>query len=93
MFHNEFHASGLSLQLCPLSLEQARIASSSTPATAMNHRTFMLSATRTRRKFWLDPVRLQNSGGFSRTEINRIQDPVEDNLEALLESWNEFFNG
>jgi len=44
-------------------------------------------------KFWLDPVRLQNSGGFSRTEINRIQDLVEDNLEALLESWNEFFNG
>lgn len=24
-------------------------------------------------KFWLGPVRLQNSGGFSRTEINRIQ--------------------
>ena len=44
-------------------------------------------------KFWLDPVRLQNSGGFSRTEINRIHDLVEDNLEALLESWNEFFNG
>jgi hypothetical protein len=43
-------------------------------------------------KFWLDPVRLQNSGGFSRTEINRIQDLVEENLEALLESWNEFFN-
>jgi len=40
-------------------------------------------------KFWLDPVRLQNSGGFSRTEINRIQGLVEE----LLESWNEFFNG
>ena len=46
-----------------------------------------------RAKFWLDPVRLQNSGGFSRTEINRVQDLVEENLEALLESWNEFFNG
>lgn len=44
-------------------------------------------------KFWLDPVRLQNSGGFSRTEINRIHDLVDENLEALLESWNEFFNG
>lgn len=44
-------------------------------------------------KFWFDPVRLQNSGGFSRTEINRIQKLVEENRVALLESWNEFFNG
>lgn len=44
-------------------------------------------------KFWVDPVRLQNSGGFSRTEINRIQKLVEENRGALLESWNEFFNG
>ena len=43
-------------------------------------------------KFWLDPIRLQNSGGFSRTEINRIQKLVEENRGALLESWNEFFN-
>ena len=26
---------------------------------------------------WLDPVILQSSGGFSRTEINRIQKLVE----------------
>ena len=44
-------------------------------------------------KFWLDPVRLQNSGGFGRTEINRIQKLVEENQEDLLRSWNEFFNG
>ena len=44
-------------------------------------------------KFWLDPVRLQNSGGFGRTEINRIQKLVEENREDLLRSWNEFFNG
>ena len=44
-------------------------------------------------KFWLDPIRLQNSGGFSRTEINRIQELVEENRGDLLESWNEFFNG
>ena len=44
-------------------------------------------------KFWLDPVRLQNSGGFSRNEINRIQKLVEENAEHLLESWNEYFNG
>jgi hypothetical protein len=44
-------------------------------------------------KFWLEPVRLQNSGGFSRTEINRMQKTVEENQEELLRSWNEYFNG
>ena len=44
-------------------------------------------------KFWLDPVRLQNSGGFSRTELNRIQKLVEENRADLLRSWNEYFNG
>lgn len=42
-------------------------------------------------KFWLDPVRLQRSGGLSRNEINRIQRLVEKNREHLLRSWNEFF--
>ena len=44
-------------------------------------------------KFWLEPVRLQSSGGFSRTEINRIQKLVEVNRDDLLRSWNEYFNG
>jgi Domain of unknown function (DUF4160) len=44
-------------------------------------------------KFWLDPVRLQNSGGFSRTELNRIQKLVEENVTDLVRSWNEYFNG
>ena len=44
-------------------------------------------------KFWLEPVRLQHSGGFSRAEINRIQKTVEENQEDLLRSWNEYFNG
>jgi len=43
-------------------------------------------------KFWLVPVRLHSSGGFSRSEINRIQRLVEDNREDLLRSWNEFFS-
>lgn len=43
-------------------------------------------------RFWLDPVRLQTSGGFSRIEISRIQKLVEDNIEMLVRSWNEFFN-
>ncbi len=43
-------------------------------------------------KFWLDPVRLQRSGGFSSSEINRIQKLVEDNREDLITSWNEYFS-
>ena len=27
-------------------------------------------------KFWIDPVRLQNSGGFKRKEISRVQDII-----------------
>ncbi|MDQ3687509.1 MAG: DUF4160 domain-containing protein [Acidobacteriota bacterium] len=44
-------------------------------------------------KFWLDPVRLQSSGGLRGAEINRIQKLVEENREDLLRSWNEYFNG
>jgi hypothetical protein len=42
-------------------------------------------------KFWLKPVRLERSGGFSRREINRIQKVIESNVEALVRSWNEYF--
>jgi hypothetical protein len=43
-------------------------------------------------KFWLDPVMLHTSGGFSRKEINRITKLVEENQELLLRKWNEYFN-
>lgn len=43
-------------------------------------------------KFWLAPVRLQTSGGFSRSDISRIRNLVEDNSEMLARSWNEYFN-
>lgn len=43
-------------------------------------------------KFWLDPVRIQNNGGFNRSEILRIQRLVEENQERLLRSWNEYYN-
>ena len=44
-------------------------------------------------KFWLDPVRLERSHGFSRKEINRVRSLVEENQQQMLESWNEFFHG
>ena len=43
-------------------------------------------------KFWLNPVSLQTSGGFSEGEIRRIERLVEQNREILAGRWNEFFN-
>lgn len=42
-------------------------------------------------KFWLDPIRLQRSGGFSRQEIGRIQKVLNAHYSKLLEVWNEYF--
>lgn len=42
-------------------------------------------------KFWLDPVRLQDSGGFSRAELNRLRRIVQIHQHRLLEAWHEYF--
>lgn len=42
-------------------------------------------------KFWLDPVVLQKAGGFSRTELSKIADLIDENREYLLERWHDFF--
>lgn len=42
-------------------------------------------------KFWLDPVALQQTGGFNRTELNSIAKLVQAHRAALLEGWYEFF--
>ncbi len=44
-------------------------------------------------KFWLEPVRLERSGGFAAKELRRVEKIVNDYHEQLMESWNEFFNG
>jgi hypothetical protein len=44
-------------------------------------------------KFWIDPIRLQESGGFNRNELLKIQKIVEENARKILEAWNEYFNG
>lgn len=43
-------------------------------------------------KIWLDPVRLQESGGFKRNEINRMVELVRENKQQLLRAWNEYFS-
>ncbi|RKX70298.1 MAG: DUF4160 domain-containing protein [Spirochaetes bacterium] len=43
-------------------------------------------------KFWISPLRLQKSRGFSNPEINRIIKHVEKNHNLIVRCWNEFFN-
>jgi hypothetical protein len=42
-------------------------------------------------KFWLDPLRLDRSGGFSRSELRVIQSIIEKHQEELLEEWHDYF--
>ena len=43
-------------------------------------------------KFWLDPVRLEKSGGFNRKELLRIQKMIEKNQSDFLRGWDGYFN-
>ena len=42
-------------------------------------------------KFWLEPLALERTGGFSRAELNVILKLVEEHRERLLRGWYEFF--
>ena len=42
-------------------------------------------------KFWLEPLRLQSSKGFTRTELARVQRLVEQHREEFVRAWNDFF--
>ena len=42
-------------------------------------------------KFWLEPVRLQRSGGFNRVDIKQMYSIVVEYQEQLREAWHEYF--
>lgn len=42
-------------------------------------------------KFWLEPIRLASSGGFSRSELNQIYNLLEVHHALLVRTWNDFF--
>jgi len=42
-------------------------------------------------KFWLEPVSLARSTGFSPSGLRRIQTIVTESVDAILEAWNEYF--
>jgi len=43
-------------------------------------------------KFWLEPVELAGSSGFSAKEINQLRKLVTENQPRLLQSWHDYFN-
>ena len=42
-------------------------------------------------KFWLEPVRLANSGGFSRLDLSEIFRIIENHRNKILEGWHDYF--
>jgi hypothetical protein len=42
-------------------------------------------------KYWLDPIRLCQSGGFNRFELKQVRRIIEDNRDSFVEAWNEYF--
>ncbi len=61
------------------------------PGIATSRHTSTLNTIDAEAKFWLIPVHLANSFGYSRKELNRIQGLIEKHQALLLEKWNEFF--
>ena len=43
-------------------------------------------------KFWLIPVELSNSYGFSAKEIHKFRTLVVENQGIFVKHWNEYFN-
>jgi hypothetical protein len=44
-------------------------------------------------KFWLNPVALAASGGFSAAELKTVEGLVSEQRQHFLEEWNAFFRG
>ena len=42
-------------------------------------------------KFWLEPAQLAKNAGFSRHELNEINDILTTHQQELLRAWHEYF--
>jgi len=42
--------------------------------------------------FWLSPVELRDTGGYTRREIERVRRIVIGSRETLLRRWHEYFD-
>ena len=43
-------------------------------------------------KFWVSPVRLERSNGFSRKDLSKIHDIINEKKTVIKRRWNEFFH-
>jgi hypothetical protein len=43
-------------------------------------------------KYWLEPIRLESSGGFNRLDLSIIFRIIEENRDKILEGWDEYFS-
>ncbi len=43
-------------------------------------------------KFWLEPIRIQESGRLKTSEINEIHKIIQEHQQNLINAWDEFFN-
>ena len=40
-------------------------------------------------KFWLDPIKIAREGKFRKSDLRDIERIIEDNLQFLLNAWQE----
>lgn len=43
-------------------------------------------------KFWLEPIVLSYSVGFTSRQLSKLRNLVEENQELFKESWHDHFN-
>lgn len=42
-------------------------------------------------KFWVDPCILEKSGGFTRSELSKIQKIIAKHQNTIMEVWHDYF--
>jgi hypothetical protein len=42
-------------------------------------------------KYWLDPIRLSDSNGFSRQELHELEGIINTKIDSFRRSWDGFF--
>jgi hypothetical protein len=81
-----------SLEPCRPLYAPARIVSFSTPAIVTSRRMSMFERDASKAKFWLEPISLPSSSGFSRSELHHIQRLIVQHHALLLDRWHDYFD-
>ena len=50
-----------------------------------------ITASENEAKYWLEPLEMSWNKGFNTRELSQIERHLGDNLDYLIEAWNEFF--